>query len=219
MFIKSFGLAVIGLTTLGIFSAAQADTINCPHPEIRSEVTTQLNGGWWDIPATGSLQGTAIVTTPNGRQLLQCQYGAAGNIHLNVQQGQSCRTVDRGFVCVSDSAAVSSGDMFIAESYRGDLDENSRGSQRDDIWYSVERDGRYLVPVNGAQFAVGNGSYRDRRGCARADYSTGKASLARFEMSSICVRTNGGHFAIVQMLGLIGQNGVNGVSLRYELWE
>ena len=52
-------LAMLSLAMTAAVAApaapAKAETITCPHSQIRREVTTALPGGWWNTPIVNSL--------------------------------------------------------------------------------------------------------------------------------------------------------------------
>lgn len=141
-------LAMLSLAMTAAVAApaapAQAETITCPHSQIRREVTTALPGGWWNTPIVNSLT-EARVTNIGGRAALQCIYGPAGSIQRYAPDGATCRVSGRQFECNSGSASgsgartFSTGPLDIPQTSTADLDRGAvgRGSGVD-IWFQAE---------------------------------------------------------------------------------
>ena len=109
-------LILAGAMTMMASGAAVAETISCPHDQIRREVTTNLPDGWWNTPIVNSLQDTQV-TEIGGKTALQCIYGSAGRIQRNAPDGASCTATNTGFSCLSACESFVQGK--IAWNYNG----------------------------------------------------------------------------------------------------
>lgn len=205
---------------------ATAETIACPHSQIRREVTTALPGGWWNTPIVNSLT-KARVTNIGGRAALQCLYGAAGSIQRYAPDGATCRVTGRQFRCDRASASgsgartFSTGPLEIPQTWTADLDRGSVGRGAGvDIWFQAETaELLYLAPRNGAKLGVGNRRNRGFDGCRAARFTADRVSLRDMPVGSyICVRTNEGRISQFRVNAVSGGSPKT-LKLGYTTWQ
>ena len=79
-----------------------AQEVQCPVPEVRTEITTRLPKPWWNTPQDGKLQATAIQTI-GGQKTLVCRYWAYGTqvsvMRLFPEGTHECSAISDHFVC------------------------------------------------------------------------------------------------------------------------
>lgn len=214
--------ASVGFTTQ---AEAAAEQINCPHSQIRREVTTGLPNGWWNTPIVNNLRETEVVTI-GGRRALQCRYGAAGSIQRYAPDGATCSANAQGFVCQTAGVAApqtfSTGPLEIPQTYTADLDNGTVGGAGPnyDIWFqAVTAAELYLAPANGAALGIGNRSNRGYAGCSTADYTANRVALNQMPVGSyICVRTSQGRVSQFRVNNISGGSPKT-LSLGYTTWQ
>ncbi|KRS12891.1 hypothetical protein XM53_10035 [Roseovarius atlanticus] len=223
-------LAMLSLAMTAAVAApaapAKAETITCPHSQIRREVTTALPGGWWNTPIVNSLT-EARVTNIGGRAALLCLYGPAGSIQRYAPDGATCRVSGRQFECNRGSASgagartFSTGPLEIPQTWTADLDRGAvgRGSGVD-IWFQAETaELLYLAPRNGAQLGVGDRRNRGFDGCRGARFSANRVSLRDIPVGSyICAKTNEGRISQFRVNAVSGGSPKT-LSLGYTTWQ
>lgn len=211
-FIQKTALA-LGLATLASMAtptALKAETIRCPLDQIRREVTTPLPAGWWNTPIVNSLTETKIITFSSGKKAMQCRYGPAGSIMLEVRSDKTCTAISGGFNCTTTGGGAprtfKTGSISLRQTYLADFDRNSSQSSAADIWFQAETsDLLYITPRNGAKLGVGNRSNRGYAGCSAARYSSSRVSLRDIPVGSyICVKTNEGRISQFRMNSISG---------------
>jgi len=213
------------LVALGIAlpQLATAETINCPHSQIRREVTTSLPSGWWNTPIVNSLTELRVVTI-GGKKALQCLYGPAGSIQRYAPEGATCRTVGRAFECETASAGArtfSTAALEIPQTYTADLDRGSVGAGgAADIWFQAETaDLLYLAPRNGARLGVGDRTNRGYAGCSSARFTRDRVSLRDIPVGSyVCVRTNEGRISQFRVNAVSGGSPKR-LKIGYTTWQ
>lgn len=113
---------------------------------------------------------------------------------------------------------LSTGTVDLPQTWQMDLDDGSLGSGGGaDLWFRAQTaTQRYLTPVGGARFALGDGSNRGRNGCREAAFTTASipvtgALVGRY----ICIRTDEGRTSQIRI------NGLDGTILRlgYTTWS
>lgn len=202
---------------------ASAETISCPHSQIRREVTTALPGGWWNTPIVNSLTEARVITI-GGRKALQCVYGPAGSIQRNAPDGVNCRVNGRGFECARASASASTfstGPLEIPQTWTADLDRGRVGNGPGvDIWFQAQTaDLLYVTPRNGAKLGVGNRRNRGFDGCRGARFTTDRVSLRDIPVGSyICARTNEGRISQFRVNAVSGGSPKT-LKLGYTTWR
>lgn len=224
------GLALLIGTAAGVNLAtssgaqAAAQQIDCPHGQIRREVTTGLPDGWWNTPYVNNLQSTRVVNI-GGRAVLQCRYGAAGDIQRYAPDGATCTANNRGFVCQTAGVVApqtfSTGPLEIPQTWTADLDRGVIGDNASaDIWFQAETaDLLYLVPRNGAQLGVGNRANRGLAGCSSARFNANRVSIRDIPVGSyVCARTNEGRISQFRVNALSGGSPKT-LSLGYTTWQ
>jgi hypothetical protein len=76
--------------------------VQCPVPEVRTEITTRLPKPWWNTPQVGKLQGLAVQDI-GGQKTLVCRYWAYGTqvsvMRLFPEGTHACSPVSDHFVC------------------------------------------------------------------------------------------------------------------------
>lgn len=200
-----------------------ADTIECPHAQIRREVTTPVASGWWNTPIVNALTETRVVTIA-GKTALQCVYGPAGSIQRHAPEGATCRSVGRRFECQAASASArtfSTGPLEIPQTWTADLDRGAVGNAAAaDIWFQAQTaDLLYLSPRNGAKLGVGNRRNRGFAGCSAARFSADRVSLRDIPVGSyICARTNEGRITQFRVNAVSGGSPKT-LSLGYTTWH
>lgn len=222
---STFAMVSLALATAVIAPAAPAaaDTIECPHSQIRREVTTALPSGWWNTPIVNSLTEARVITIA-GRVALQCIYGPAGSIQRYAPEGATCRTTGRRFDCQTASASArtfSTGPLNVRQTGTADLDRGALGnSAAADIWFQAQTaDLLYLSPRNGAKLGVGNRSNRGYAGCSGARFTSDRVSLRDIPVGSyICAKTNEGRISQFRVNGLSGGSPKT-LSLGYTTWQ
>lgn len=220
----ALGFVGTGMVGFATTAEAAAQQIDCPHSQIRREVTTGLPDGWWNTPYVGSLQGTRVVEI-GGRKALQCRYGPAGDIQRYAPDGATCTANARGFVCQTAGVVAprtfSTGPLEIPQTWTADLDRGVVGDNgAADIWFQAETaDLLYLVPRNGAQLGVGNRTNRGQAGCAAARFSANRVSIRDIPVGSyICARTNEGRISQFRVNAISGGSPKT-LSLGYTTWQ
>lgn len=110
----------------------------------------------------------------------------------------------------------STGTRSLPETRRLNLDNGNIGMAGADIWYRANNPAiRRLVPINGAQFALGDRSNRGFAGCSAASYSSGALAFAIMPIGSyVCVRTSEGRISQFRVNGLTGTT----LELGYTTW-
>ena len=82
--------------------AALQQQVQCPVPEVRTEITTRLPKPWWNTPQIGKLQGLAVQDI-GGQKTLVCRYLAYGTqvsvMRLFPEGTHACSAVSDHFVC------------------------------------------------------------------------------------------------------------------------
>lgn len=221
-------LAILSLALTAAVAApaapAQAETITCPHSQIRREVTTPLPGGWWTTPIVNSLVEARVIEI-GGRPALQCLYGPAGSIQRNAPEGAACRVSGRQFECgaVSGGAArtFSTGPLDIPQTWTADLDRGSVGNGAGvDIWFQAETaDLLYVAPRNGATLGVGDRRNRGFEGCRGARFTSDRVSLRDIPVGSyICAKTNEGRISQFRVNAVSGGSPKT-LKLGYTTWH
>lgn len=206
----SLALGFAALASTFAPSAAMAETIRCPLDQIRREVTTRLPAGWWNTPIVNSLTQTKIITFSGGKKAMQCLYGPAGSIMLEVRSDKTCTAISGGFNCTTTGGGAprtfKTGTISLRQTYLADFDRNSSQSSAADIWFQAEtRDLLYITPKNGAKLGVGNRSNRGYAGCSTARYNSSRVSLRDIPVGSyICVKTNEGRISQFRMNSISG---------------
>jgi hypothetical protein len=116
----------------------------------------------------------------------------------------------------------STGSLSIPQTWLVDLDEGSLVSNNTaDIWFeAVTNWEMYVVPRNGAQMWVGDGSNRGYAGCSSGGpYSTTRVPLGDLPVGTyVCVRTNGGRYSQFRVNGLSGGSPKT-LTIGYTTWE
>jgi hypothetical protein len=205
---------------------AKAETVTCPHSQIRREVTTALPGGWWNTPIVNSLT-EARVTKIAGRAALQCLYGPAGSIQRYAPDGATCRVTGRQFRCERASASgsgartFSTGPLEIPQTWTADLDRGSVGRGAGvDIWIQAETaELLYVAPRNGAKLGLGNRRNRGFDGCRAGRFSADRVSLRDMPVGSyVCVRTNEGRISQFRVNAVSGGSPKT-LKLGYTTWQ
>ncbi len=224
---KPFVKAAVALTFGALASglgaqSVSAATIACPLSQIRREITTPLPTGWWNTPIVSNLQSTRVIAV-GGRKALQCRYGGAGAIQRYAPAGQTCTATASGFTCTGATPrpqTFSTGGISLRQTYLADFDRNSAASSAADLWFEAETSTLlYLVPRNGAQFALGNRSNRGYAGCAAARYSAGRLSLSDVPVGAyVCVKTSEGRISQFRM-NAISAGSPKTLQLGYTTWR
>lgn len=217
------GCAAFAALCAALPQTASAERINCPHSQIRREVTTSLPSGWWNTPIVNSLTEVRVITI-GGRKALQCVYGGAGRIQRYAPDGATCRTAGRAFEC--DTAAArprtfSTAALEIRQTWTADLDHGAVGnSAAADIWFQAETaDLLYISPRNGARLGVGDRSNRGYAGCSSARFTRNRVSLRDIPVGSyVCVRTNEGRISQFRVNDISGGSPKT-LKIGYTTWQ
>lgn len=217
-------LGALALTGLAALSGpALAERINCPHDQVRREITTPLPSGWWNTPIVSRLSETRVITV-GGRRALQCVYANSGSIQRYAPEGANCRAVSGGFECdtaPSGPSTFSSKALNIPQTYTADLDRGSVGAGAGaDIWFQAETaELLYITPRNGARLGVGNRANRGYAGCSAARFSTDRVSLRDIPVGSyVCVRTNEGRISQFRVNAISGGS-PRTLSIGFTTWR
>ncbi|WP_421701367.1 SH3 domain-containing protein [Aliiroseovarius sp.] len=111
----------------------------------------------------------------------------------------------------------STGPLSVDGTWMFDLDEGELTTAGADFWYRVVNSTtRRLVPRNGAQIAVGDGSNRGFNGCSRAGFSTRPVDMNRLTVGTyVCVRTSEGRISQFRVNGYSGRT----MRIGYTTWE
>jgi beta-lactam-binding protein with PASTA domain len=100
-----------------------------------------------------------------------------------------------------------------------DLDEGVLApAESADIWFESGKDRhRYLSPMNGVGFGWSPRSPGTATDCAEAKYGLTNLDVERFSRGAwaLCVRTNGGRYAILAVRGLVGGS----LEVSFITWE
>ncbi len=117
---------------------------------------------------------------------------------------------------VGPPTTFSTGARTLPETRRLNLDNGNIGMAGADIWYRANNPPiRRLVPINGAQFARGDGSNRGFAGCSTASYSSGRLDFASIPVGTyVCVRTSQGRISQFRVNGYSG----TALELGYTTW-
>ncbi|MDH3262444.1 MAG: SH3 domain-containing protein [Paracoccaceae bacterium] len=112
----------------------------------------------------------------------------------------------RVFVEAAAPTVVSTGSLNLPETRRLNLDNGNIGMAGADIWYRAHMpDVRRLVPINGAQFARGDGSDRGYAGCLAESYSSNPLYAGDVPVGThVCVRTSEGRISQFRVDGVAG---------------
>lgn len=224
-FKSTFSMVALALAAAVTAPAAPAaaETIECPHNQIRREVTTAVPSGWWNTPIVNSLTEARVVTI-GGKTALQCVYGPAGSIQRYAPEGAECRSVGRRFDCRTASASArtfSTGPLDVRQTWTADLDRGAVGDNAAaDIWFQAQTaDLLYLTPRNGAKLGVGDRRNRGFAGCSGARFTADRVSLRDIPVGSyICARTNEGRISQFRVNGVSGGSPKT-LSLGYTTWR
>ncbi len=110
----------------------------------------------------------------------------------------------------------STGSINLNQTYRANLDNGGVGGSGTDIWFQAETAAsKYIVPVNGAAFAIGNGSNRGYAGCAAASFTTARIPLSAAPVGTyICAKTTAGRISQFRINGIT----LSALQLGYTTW-
>ncbi len=215
---------------------AAAEAVNCPLTSAQRTISNPLPGGWWTTPVRSALTGTRLQTIA-GENALVCLYGEAGSVQRTAPAGQTCTARTGGFECSASLRPVptplpvplpvvviqSQGNIALRQTYSADLENGAIGSAPGaDLWFeAVTASEIYLTPRNGARMAPGDLSVRGRAGCGAAGtpYAADRIALSALPVgSSVCVRTNEGHYAEIRIAALTPAS-PRILSLQYATWR
>lgn len=238
---KLFACVAMAATAFALLVApASADSVECPLTQARRAVTNTLPSDWYTTPIVSALTGARLQTIA-GEQALVCLYGEAGQVQRVAPRGQTCTARTGGFDCraglrpvpipvpvpiptpLSTAAVIQSqGDIALRQTYMIDLETGAPGAGAD-IWFEAATATEiYLSPRNGARFLLGDLSVRGRTGCGATStmhYSADRIALSALPVgSSVCVRTNEGHYAEIRIAALTPTS-PRVLSLHYVTWR
>ncbi len=110
----------------------------------------------------------------------------------------------------------STGPISLQQTFSANLDNGNVGAGGADIWYrAVNALQKFIVPINGARIALGDGSNRGFNGCSVASYSNSPVSIWDMPVGTyVCVKTNQGR---ISQFRLNGYNGTT-MNLGYTTW-
>ncbi|MEM1386024.1 MAG: SH3 domain-containing protein [Pseudomonadota bacterium] len=107
------------------------------------------------------------------------------------------------------------GTVTIPINGRANLDTGRPGPAGADIWWRRDADGIRLLPVNGAQLGLGNGSDRSLFECREEAFTEAAVgSAALLPGTVVCVKTNLGRTGRVE----IGASEASGVEVMFITW-
>ena len=101
----------------------------------------------------------------------------------------------------------STGTVDLPQTWQMDLEDGGLGSGGGaDLWFRAQSaTERYLQPIGGAAFALGDGSNRGRDGCREANYSSDWIPVSPLLLNRyICVRTGQGRTAQIRVNAMVG---------------
>jgi hypothetical protein len=113
---------------------------------------------------------------------------------------------------------LSTGTIDLPQTWQLDLETGEIGSGGGaDLWFRAQTaTDRFLQPVGGAGFALGDGSNRGRDGCRDAAYSADRIALSAALVGRyVCIRTGEGRLSQIRV------NALDGTILRlgYTTWS
>lgn len=111
----------------------------------------------------------------------------------------------------------STGQLSVDSTWMFDLDEGDVTTEGADFWYRVINSStRRLVPRNGAQIALGDGSNRGFDGCRRDAFSNRPVNMSRLTVGTyVCVKTSEGRISQFRVNGYSGRT----MRIGYTTWE
>lgn len=111
----------------------------------------------------------------------------------------------------------STGPLEVDGTWMFDLDEGELTTAGADFWYRVVNSStRRLVPRNGAEVAVGDGSNRGFEGCRREAFSSRPVDMNRLTVGTyVCVKTSEGRISQFRVNGYSGRR----MQIGYTTWE
>jgi hypothetical protein len=212
--------AALAAALFAFAETASAETVTCPLPNARREITTALPSGWWTTPIVNTLTETKIQNI-GGKPALMCIYGPAGSIQRDAPANSNCTAQTGGFDCKVNlvikpgvlghlgglkvqpinPGTYKSAILNVRQTFTFDLDEGVEqgAGGAADLWFEADTATLlYIVPRNGATMWTGDRSNRNYEGCAGADahYTADRISLSDLPVGSyVCVKTNGGRIS------------------------
>jgi len=235
---RSFSKTVLVFLSLSVLAAspAAAREIACPHENVRTEVTTPMEDGWWQTPQVGRLQSTRVGNV-GGETTLICEYSAYGTtvsvMRRPPERVNNCTAHRDGFTCVregrrpraerEDAAAVTyrTALLNVPQTWRADLDSGSIDSGTFDFWFhAVTATNRFLEPMNGARFGIyPGGSGISKQDCVDTPKSTNNIPVRNLsEGTYVCYRTSDGRHGVFRMNARIGRS-PGTMEIGFTTWE
>lgn len=209
-------MVVAALAVTGSAFSAHADsTITCPLQTATRTVINTLPPGWAATQSVSQVTNWKV-DFANGKQVLICEYGAAGSITRQAPLAENCTKIpNRRFQCVGlppppppQAGVISDGQIVLADNGTADLDD---GGQPDIRLRADNPFLRLLEPMNGSEFSAQGTHKPTFQECVAAPYSASPILQTQLPVGVwLCVTTSDGNIGRLRVSGI---NGIVGLPL------